>query len=166
MYSEYRRRTYDPTWVLKFSDIFDGEEMMLTRSKASRFLKENKGQLDDEARDSPDVDDLLDFFEDLGFFMQGDQITAEAAHHAFYHWIRGYYSTTQPYLKVGREKKPPCWEHVEMLYNVTNQIEREIIKKSHKSKKFLDEKDTEKFLDEEIALVPSSPASGIEGVGG
>jgi hypothetical protein len=86
-YAEYRRRTYDATLVLKFVEKFDGDGMKHTRSRAAKFLKENKEQLADEACFSQDIDDLFDFFDDLGFFMTGDQITPESVNHAF---ILGY----------------------------------------------------------------------------
>jgi hypothetical protein len=150
MFAEYRKRTYDPTWLLKFIDIFHGEAMQCTRFKASEFLKGNKAKLADEECNSLDVNDLLDFFENLGFFLQGDQITAEAAHHAFHYWIRGYRSATRMYLKKVREQQPSSWEFVEFLFDMTEQIERERYKKQRKNVTLWDEEDTEEFLDEEI----------------
>jgi len=159
MNAEYRRRTYDPTWVLRFSNEFDSDVMKRTRSRASRFLKDNKERLTAQTCASPDVDDLLDFFETLGFFMQGDQMTAEAIHHAFYYWIQGYYSAIEKYLKRAREDESTCWEFVEMLFDMTNQIERERVKNRHKVVALLDDEETEQFLKEEIALQPASSAS-------
>jgi hypothetical protein len=104
MRAEYRKRTYDPTWVLKFTDEFHNQTMRCVRCNASKFLKANAAQL----ADCPcaDVDDLLDFFEQVGFFLQGDQITAEATHHAFHHWVRGYYSAARAYVKAAQEEEP------------------------------------------------------------
>ena len=67
---EYRRRTYDPTWVLGFSETFFGDStMMQTRSWAARSLKENKNNLRDRKYKNPDLDDVLDLFEDVGFYV-------------------------------------------------------------------------------------------------
>jgi hypothetical protein len=151
MSAEYQKRTYDPTWLLKFIDIFDSEAMQCTRCKASRFLKENRAKLADKECVSFDVNDLLDFFENLGFVMQGDQITAEAAHHAFHYWIRGYYSAARMYLKTAREQEPSSWEFVEFLFDMADQIERERYENRLKDVTLLGEKETEEFLDEEIA---------------
>jgi hypothetical protein len=43
--SEYRKRTYDPAWVLKFCDTFDGKEMKTTRSRAAKALSDDGGKL-------------------------------------------------------------------------------------------------------------------------
>ena len=92
MIAEYQRRTYDPTLMFKFDDKFDSRELKLTRSNAATVLKSNQAGLGCAGFRSSDVDDVLDFFEALGFFMRSDQITPEVAHHAFFYWIRGYYS--------------------------------------------------------------------------
>jgi hypothetical protein len=83
--------------------------------------------------------------------MQGDQVTAESAHHAFHYWIRGYYSAARVYVKAAREREPSTWEFVEFLFNMTDQIERERYKNRLKDVTLLGEKETDEFLDEEIA---------------
>jgi hypothetical protein len=150
MRAEYRKRTYDPTWALKFSDIFDSKDMKCTRSKAARTLKDNIGRLRDSNFASSDVDDVLDFFEDLGFYMQGDQITPEVAHHSFHYWICGYYSIARDYLEVGQEKEPSRWEFVKILFDATNEIEVE--RNKGYSKKHLDAVELNHFLKTEIEL--------------
>src|SRR5262249_9738850 len=119
--AEYRKRTYDPTWAIKFSEIFDSERMRTARAKAACALK-------DKDTLSSEVDEVLNFFEDLGFYMQGDQLTPEVAHHAFQYWIRGYYSAAYEYLKAGQEQEQSHWEFIGMLLEATNEIERERVK--------------------------------------
>jgi len=151
MRAEYRRRTYDPTWVLKFGDAFNSKEMKCTRSNAAAVLQNNAGNLRRSEFKSPEIDEVLDFFEDLGFYMQGDQITPEVGHHAFHDWIRGYYSAARDYLDVAQETEPTRWEFVKILFDTTNEIEAERSKGRHK--KFLDATDLADFLDAEIKLV-------------
>jgi hypothetical protein len=155
MNAEYRKRTYDPTWALKFDDKFDSAEMRSARSKAAKALKDKQGRLGCADYTSPDIDDVLDFFEGLGFFMQGDQITPEVAHHAFHHWIRGYYSAAKEYLEAAQKTEPSHWEYVRTLFEITNQVERERVRKKGKHKILLDEGGIAKFLDEEICLQQS-----------
>ena len=99
MTAEYRRRTYDPTWMLKFDEDFDSDDMRHKRSKAAEDIKKNRTRLDDNDFKSPELDDVLDFFEGVGFLIQGDEMTPEVAHHAFHHWIRGYYVATRQYIE-------------------------------------------------------------------
>jgi hypothetical protein len=85
MNAEYKRRTYDPKWMLKFDDDFTSDDMKRTRAKAASDIKKNGTRLGDENFRSPQLDDVLDFFEGVGFLMQGDEITPEVAHQAFYY---------------------------------------------------------------------------------
>jgi hypothetical protein len=89
---EYQVRTYDSALAFRFDDRFFDDEMRKARSKAAKLLKESQGKLRRTDPELADIDDVLDFFEDLGFYQHGDQITPEVAHHHFYHWIRGYYT--------------------------------------------------------------------------
>src|ERR1019366_4349487 len=71
---EYRRRTHDPTWILKFQEQFDS--LNEKRAKASERLSSDGDHLNDLEKykqELSDIDDVLDFLEDIGFYMQGDQ---------------------------------------------------------------------------------------------
>ncbi len=160
MNAEYRRRTFDPTWLVKFSDEFHSDELFPTRCKASQFLKKNVGQLADKR--SSDLDSLFDFLEQVGFLLQGDQITAESAHHAFHHWIRGYWCAAQDYVAAARAAEPSIWEFVEVLFDMTDQIEQERCKNARKHVKLLDKTGIVDFLDEEIDATCLSPRCGAE----
>ena len=111
------------------------------RSRAAKALKKEDGY------SSIDIDDVLDFFEDLGFYMQGDQATPEAIHHTFYYWIRGYYSAARDYLEKAQEERPTQWEFVKELFETTHEIEIERNKSGENSF------DLKSFLGEEINLV-------------
>ncbi|MCC8956159.1 hypothetical protein H8B02_22830 [Bradyrhizobium sp. Pear77] len=146
MRAEYRKRTYDPTWVLKFVDYFHEDTMRSVRCHASDYLKTNAAQVAN--CESTDIDDLLDFFDQVGFYLQGDQITAEAAHHAFHHWIRGYWSAARDYVRAKQNDEPCLWEFVEVVFDMTDQIERERSKGTGVG--LLDKEGIAMFLDEEI----------------
>ena len=121
--AEYRRRTYDPKLMLELDKDFYSPEMQGER--------------------------VLDFFDSIGFFMQGDEITPEVAHHTYYYWIDGYYRATCRYIEVIREKRPPQWEHIEYLHNMTHQVEFECIRRIGKK---AEETKLIEFLKEEIQL--------------
>lgn len=152
--AEFRRRTYDPTWAVKFQDIFTCEETLEIRSRAAKALKEineDKRRLIREDRSLLYIDDILDLFEDLGFYMQGDQITPEVIHHAFYYWIRGYYSGAQNYITNAQGQRPSQWEFVKGLFETTYEVEIE--RNGRKIDWPLDRAHLMEFLDEEIGLV-------------
>jgi hypothetical protein len=147
---EYGKRTYDPTWAIKFDAIFNAKEMKETRSKAAKHLKEHILKQREKGYTNHDLDDVLDFFEDLGFYMISDQITPEVTHHAFYYWIRGYYSAAGVYMECAHVKRPSQWEYVEQLCEITHEIELE--RSKEQATKILEKADIDDFLDEEINL--------------
>jgi len=164
MAAEYWRRTYDPTLMTKLDEKFDGEEMRRTRSKAAQALKDDHARLASDEYVSSTIDDILDFFEEVGFFMQGDQITPEVAHHAFHYWVRGYYSAAKKYLETAQKAEPSNWEFVERLFKITNEVERERAKKRGKREILRDDAGIAEFLEEEIGLQPKRLGTGHKAV--
>jgi hypothetical protein len=142
--SEYRRRTYDPTWVTKFNDDFNSERLCLLRAIAAMELRAQR----DGANVEPEaVDDVLDFFEDVGFYLKGDQLTPEVAHHAFHYWIRGYYNAARSYIDDWQKAHPTSWDHVRYLFDSTLDVEKERAKAI--ARDFLNAEDIDAFIDEE-----------------
>jgi hypothetical protein len=121
---EYRRRTYDPTWVLKFQDTWESREEI--RATASKVIRDNRDKLsrikEHESLLCP-IDDVLDMLEDVGFYVHGDQISPEVAHHHFYHWIRGYWCAAQNYIKAWQIEETARWQHLPKLYDETSEVE-------------------------------------------
>lgn len=154
-YFEFQRRTYDPTWILRFVDTFDSSEMKQLRAKAAKAIKANRHDLRRRHRDLEDIDDVLDFFEDLGFYEHGGQISPEVAHHSFYHWIRGYYSAARDYLEVWQEEEPAQWEYVTELFETT--YETHLARVKCKAVKIINDAQILDFLDQEIGLVDDEP---------
>jgi hypothetical protein len=121
---EYRRRTHDPTWILKFQEQFNSLDNQ--RTKASECLLSNSDHLNDLEKyeqELSDIDDVLDFLEDIGFYMGGDQISPEVVHHHFYHWIRGYWEASENYVKAWQRKEPARWNHLKSLYETVTEVE-------------------------------------------
>jgi hypothetical protein len=146
-WAEYRKRTYDPTWALKLGEIY--RDMRDTRARAALSLKQNAGKLRSHDFTSADIDGVLDFFEDVGFYLRGDQMTPEVAHHYFHYSFRGYYSATREYIETAQAKEPTNWEHVHYLFDALHEIEVERDKDKHV--KFLDHEALTTFLDDEIS---------------
>jgi hypothetical protein len=149
-------RTYDPTWAFRFDDRFYEDEMRKIRSKAASLLKNNQGKLRRTDPNLADIDDVLDFLEDLAFYQHGDQITPEVVHHHFYHWIRGYYLASRDYIGAWQDKEPTRWEHVAELFANTSVIENK--RSKGRAPKSLTEEQISIFLTEEIALCAQTSA--------
>ncbi len=153
----YRKHTYDPTWVLKYQDKFDAMEEK-ERPIAARLLlnglkeKDYLSQIGAKRKELSDIDPVLDFFEDLGFYVKGVQISPEVAHHHFYHWIRGYYQASRDYIDPWRDKEPARWEHLAYLFEITFEVEKEIEKRIEREtgRRGGQQENLEEFLLEEI----------------
>jgi hypothetical protein len=150
---EYRRRTFDPTLILQFQATWDGmeqvrEEAAKACEKYLSFPEESRDWQRIEKTDREMVEPVLDFFEDLGFYLKGDQFSDEVVYHHFYHWIRGWYSNLESYVEYYRHKKKEmaAYTCIQDLYELTSRLER----KSPQATVFL-KSDAEKraFLAEE-----------------
>ncbi len=148
-YAEYRRRTYDPTWAIELDDRFNCREMRVVRAKAARELVSSQGRLRDSTVRLHSLDMVLDFFEDLGFYLIGDQVTPEVAHHGFYFWLRGYYSVARSYIEQTQAGDATMWERVAPLFDVLHEVELE--RSKGKAQKYFDGSGIDEFLSEEVA---------------
>jgi hypothetical protein len=77
-------------------------------------------ELDDTLKNH--LDDLLDLFEDVGFLVQGGQISPEAAHHFFHYWFCGYWNSARDY--IASEQHGAQWDHLEDLDDFLAEQER------------------------------------------
>jgi hypothetical protein len=176
-HSEYRKKTYDPTWAIKFTDWFGEEAMREARSRAAKTLQEFYGRSVDRGsllsdpdqafenlisrrtrdyEEFEDIEDVLDFFEELGFYVNGDQVTAELAHQSFFYWIEVYYRASKKYVTFCQEESgPTAWEHIEYLYKVTRDVEKE--RSRDKFNEIITYSKFEEFLRDEIALTKVVP---------
>ncbi len=82
-HAEYRKRTFDPKWISEFSKQFGEESMMKARALASQTLIDRQGKLRTNDITLDNIDDVLDFWDEVGFYVYGDQITPEFAHQTF-----------------------------------------------------------------------------------
>ena len=120
-YLEYQRREHDPTWALKYQDVFNSRDFRKKRSRAAKAIIQQLENPKDEFSD--EVDPILDFFEDLGFYCKGGQISPEVIHHHFYEWIRPYLQATDSYIHEEQKEEPTAWEHLAYLQDVVDELE-------------------------------------------
>jgi hypothetical protein len=140
----YRYMTYNPTWGLKYSELF--KSLGLQRSLAARALKGLSDQAPETGNQTKivELDDVLDVLDDIGLYVKGEQISPELAHHYFYYWLRGYYQAAKVYIDRRRASEPSRWSHLSFLVRVTRQAN------SFWGKDELSPERLEAFLDEEI----------------
>lgn len=148
---EFKRKTYDPTWALRYQEMWDQAEKL--RSKAADILlrkKNDLSEIDKYEAQLCSIDNVLDILEDIGFYVEGDQISAEVAHHHFYHWIRLYWCAAHPYIRAWRKKpgEGARWSHIEPLFDKTSRIEASI-EKCALEKTWLDSQKIQDFLEQE-----------------
>jgi hypothetical protein len=151
---EYKRRTSDPTWIVRFQETWDGPQAMADRKRAATLLKNCGGKVvepDKYFDDLAGIDEALDRLEDIGYYVSQEQISPEAAHNHLFYWIRGYWHASCEYIKESRNKpgERSRWENLEKLFYLTAAVE------SERSKCSMDEAlkmpdDINKFLQGEI----------------
>jgi hypothetical protein len=141
---EYKRRTHDWKLIQIYQSMFDSI-IATKRPKAAAFL------LGDMKGACCDLDDILDIFEDLGFYLEGDQVSSEVVHHHFEHWIRIYCQKSEKYVKDIQKDEPLQWEHLESLLYAVSKIEmrKRGIKKIEQLR--LSEETLKRRLEEELS---------------
>jgi len=155
---EYQKRTYDYDLISKYDEKF--ESLDHARRKAAKTCKDylnldkpgtnevNKWEFI-EKRDRSHIEPVLDFFEDLGFYLKGDLFSDYIVHHYFYHWIRGYYSIIQSYIEFYCDESGDklAYNHIKLLFQRVSVIEQE----NECPKLLLDSKEEKiDFIDDEL----------------
>jgi hypothetical protein len=160
--TECKRRTFDPASIAFLQTAFDQLEKDGKRKRAAEVcLKFLKIEGEEKARwkqvpktEREEVEPVLDFLEDAGYYLNGDVFSDELAHHNFFHWIRGWYSVLKSYIEFYQEEKDGedertayCW--IESLYQRTAEIEKE---GTQKPKLWLTKlEDKREFLEAELS---------------
>jgi hypothetical protein len=127
----YVRKTHDPTWVLKYQEVWDSPDGYRRRriaADAMERLQSDGADLSDlkaHHEELSKIDDALDMLEDVGFYVLGEQISPEAAHHHFFWWIQGYWCCAHEYINAIQTDghDPTRWQNIKPLFEITSKIE-------------------------------------------
>ncbi len=141
-WANYRREWYDPALALQFQELFESDEVRHARSAAMQEFKAT-------GKWSRKVEPVLDVFEDIGFYVENEQISCDVAHHHFYHWIRGYVQMSDEYIKLIRTKDPLAYECCPKLLERVSSLEAKKLKK-RVSELHWDSNDINDFIQDEI----------------
>jgi len=114
---EYNRRKYDPELMFTLQKDFDAldEERALAATVCIAFLSGADKEADEtkrwtlvDPREREKVEPVLDFFEDVGFYLKGDQFSDDVVHHNSHHWIRGWYPKRIDCYSNRRQSRSGC----------------------------------------------------------
>lgn len=146
--SEYQRKTHDWTLIFKYQDWFNElhakkGDANSVRNNAAQYLLSNN----DKGKTA--LWDILDLFEDMGFYLKGNQLSSKIIHHYFYHWIRIYCQKAEKHIADYRSEEPARYEHLPRLLEAISNIEAKKQKVPIDKLKLSDEK-LKQYLEEEL----------------
>jgi len=103
--------------ILQLSDRFATPKMHAARAKAAAALLAGSA-------DTKNLDKVLDFFEEVGFFLRRGAIDAEAAYMFFWHTFAGYFGATTEYRAAARAAmNQDVWGELEAGYYTMERFE-------------------------------------------
>lgn len=140
---EFSATTLKINTTMELDKSFNSRELKSLRTKAAKAIR-NKDY------ESYDVDDVLDFFEQVAMLLVRGIIDEKIVWHTFFWWFHRYYSLSQPFINTRREKEPTIWEDLPGLYRKMLKIEKS---KDPKFNEELDDDDIKEFLDTEEKLI-------------
>jgi hypothetical protein len=101
--------------LLKMDDRFNA--MRTSRQKAATYLKEKQGTGTDVSIDDLEhhLDEVVDFFDQLGYFLKGRALERRAVWSAFYDQVHHWYCNAKDYMTPQRQIDATIWENFEYL---------------------------------------------------
>ena len=103
---------------------FDTDKMRAFRCMAATYLR-NKGGSESEAWA---VQEVLDFFGEIAFFINSKAINSSLAYSQFSWWLIRYWLCSQEFIKMIRNYDPYSWA---MLEKIANRLHKEEMKEGY-----------------------------------
>jgi hypothetical protein len=105
--------------ILKLSERFDKSEMRAARAKAARALRADR-KTEDGA-----VDDVIGFFEDVGFLLDRNAIDVESVYEFFEYWAVPYHQVTEYWRERERDETGflDLYSNLDKLVNALTDLE-------------------------------------------
>jgi hypothetical protein len=125
--------------ILKYEERFDEQGMRAARAAAAEALK--------AGTESPELEDVLGFFETIGLLVRRRAVTVEFASNTFAFWVLRYWQLAKSRVEARREAESDStlFENVEYLVDRFKKVER----RSSSPTSFSDEQ-LSRFLEEEL----------------
>jgi|MudIll2142460700_1097286.scaffolds.fasta_scaffold92527_1 hypothetical protein len=102
--------------LMEVNDYFHSGSMLETRQKAAASL------LNDSYDD--DVENLLDFFEMVGYLSKRRAIKKEFIWNNISYWIIRYWYAAKGYIEKEQQKIPKRWDNMTSLFRYLSKMER------------------------------------------
>jgi hypothetical protein len=157
--SAFHQHTYDTDTIKYYRDKFDSDRLVQWRIKAARTLAEYRSgtnkKWDSLANGTDDLDEVLGFFDDLGYDEQHGKISAEVVYQEFYQDIFFYYQCSEEYISYCQ--KTDSKEDYVSIKPMFDDIEKIESKKTGQPISALawSDKDISDYLKSEMALTES-----------
>lgn len=101
--------------LLKFEERFDGNRMIQERLTVSKFLLTYR-ELEVNDPQWSTVDNLVDFFQSIGTFVEENIMEIKFVSNFFGHWMLHYFKAIEPYILHVRNNAPGTWQQALNLY--------------------------------------------------
>jgi hypothetical protein len=104
--------------LLDMDDRFNTPMMRVSRRKASTYLKKRgigTGPDVSVADLEHHLDEVLDFFDQLGYFLKRGALERRAVWSAFYHQVHHWYSNAERYITSQRQLDATIWKNFDYL---------------------------------------------------
>lgn len=101
--------------ILKLDERFNSEEMRRARRAAAKSLLD---------KTHTEADEVLDFFEMIGFLARRGALDEKMIWETFFYWIYRYWHCAKEYIERQREGDPTLWANAAHLYKRVVAIEK------------------------------------------
>ncbi len=99
--------------LLNLDERFNSRDFRLLRQGARRTLEVSPS----------DSDDILDFFETIGYLCQNGALDNVMVWHSFYFWIMGYWETRKSHIEAKRKEDKCTWQDLAWLRQEVERIQ-------------------------------------------
>jgi hypothetical protein len=121
--SRRHRFTQSIEMILRFEERFNSLDFLKQREAAAKCLKA-KAYKNPTDRCSRDADEVLDFFETIGYLLRRRALDEKMVLHTFWHWIMGYYQGAEEHINEVRKSDQTVWEDFVQLHQRMESIQR------------------------------------------
>jgi hypothetical protein len=127
--------------LLKKEAEFEGSRMREVRSQAAKALKAGD-------RESPAIDNLLDFIESVGELVVSKSLDENQAWSTFYHWFANYGYACKAIIESEQAKDVTIWQNCSALLAIFDAIQ---IRRSSLARRF-NPSEIDRFLSQEVMV--------------
>jgi hypothetical protein len=147
------RQIHSVDLIMKLIEQFDSDEFRKKRRKAAKVLLARIDETDEQPG-VPEVDDILNFFENMCYLQRIWVLSKQLIWVNFYNWLHGYYHSAARYIAETRRADVTGWKELCAVDKKLARIEeREVGRITKLRDKSSTEKDELKiFLSGEIRL--------------